>query len=145
MAYAERPSQHLGFRDFLKEKLIRILIGSGAGAFVGSQSAKFWGFSAASRQWMSIVGAAIGSQIAGFRNWRRNETRHLSVDQVYDDYRHLPGLRRSNEEITSDNALLKQMIAFEQEKALPAPAKHITAATTHHDGRIETPTHERVV
>ena len=141
--YAQRPSQNLTFWGFLKERVIHLVFGAGAGAFAGNQAAKLLKLGTIKQQSMEIAGALLGTIAMGFRGWEKQEGRHLSANEVYEAYKTLPGLYRSNEEIAADNAMLKQMIAFEKTREA-SPQKHISAALALHDGMVQERTHEQM-
>lgn len=138
--FAERKSQHITFRDYFNRFLFRTLVGSASGTAIG------WGIDILRASKISSVnhgftsfkwlGGLVGGMVGGYFNWRRNEAPLIQLDQVYRQYRDLPGLSLSNAELSDDNAVLKRILEHQYKSANNTPRSLINANPLVHEGFV---------
>lgn len=123
--YAERASQHVTFGDFLKRALFKIAVGATSGSAIGYAVTKIRN---APHHYYTQVGGFIGTAVGSYFTWRREEASKLEVDQVLKDYKELPGFLRTNEDVAQDNAVLKKIVAHQQEQLGESPSAHVAGS-----------------
>jgi hypothetical protein len=131
----ERQNQRpVTFVDFLKETWTVPAAWLG-GALAGMAFARARGIESGTPKYMTTVGvpAKIGAFVAFFMMWKKTEAERLGVEEIYTNYKDAKALRMDNEGLKKENALLKQMVEYEDQKD-NAHAKSIIAAgpRTHH-------------
>ncbi|MDX2095128.1 MAG: hypothetical protein SFW64_04230 [Alphaproteobacteria bacterium] len=141
MPFAERKSQNLTFLNYFKHILLHLLVGGLSGSTIG-WAIDTWrvnktnhlndGFGSF-KWWGGLLGALAG----GFINWRRNEAMQLQTAQVLRDYRDLPGLLISNEDLAKDNRVLTHIVEYQRTKLSNVPENRISTDTQKHMGSLD--------
>ncbi|GEM_PF-4747002 len=116
--YEERKSQHVGLRDAAS------WFGMIGGIFLASVGADFAARKIALRQGLDTGMAkkigycffAVTHAVGLFMVWKKNETAHLGVSDIYENYKDVTKLHVTDEALEQYNQLLKKEIAFEQAK-----------------------------
>ncbi len=131
--FAERKSQHITFGDYFNRTLLKLLVGSALGGAIGwciDRTLKIQHHGIEPFKWL---GGAVGGFIGGYMTWRRNEAPLLQFDQLYQDYHDVPGLLPTNQELATDNALLKRVVAHQREQL---PKSQINVAERVNNGTV---------
>lgn len=123
--YTERKSQNLAFSDYFKRVLFHLLVGGASGSAAGwaidrarSQNHVNHGFTSF-KYWGGVIGFFVG----GYFNWKPYEAMRLQTEQVLQEYKDLPGLLQTNNELAHDNAILKRITAHQRDE-LQHPQKN---------------------
>jgi len=122
----QRLSKNIDVWHYVKEigpAAAAIVVGMGANylqnrAAPGSAKARTLGI-------VSMVALAISP----FLVWRKKEKENLGINDLYENYKDARALRMDNAAIAHDNAVLKDMIAYE-ERQMESP-KHVQEILTH--------------
>lgn len=139
--YEERPSQKVTWGDYLRKHVSLLLLPialAGVGYMVGKnikmtpiseETKKSGGILHAYQTYMQMqfgsenkgqlfaaYGSKIGVIISAFLAWKKKEQKRLEVSDVVESVKEIAPLHQTNEDLEKDNALVKKMIAFEQEK-----------------------------
>lgn len=138
--YAERKSQHVTFGDYVGRALFKLVAGGTAGWAVGAMIDRMRDVKRKGGVRVAGITSMIGAMVGSYFTWQRAEKSMLEVDTVYTNYRDLPGLRQTNDELERDNALLKRMAAHQQAQ-LGLPATQASAAS--YEGRALAPEREQ--
>lgn len=136
--FAERKSQNLTFGDYFNRALFHVLAGGASGTAIGWSVDKLVKNPlhnvASFKYWGGLIGALVG----GYFGWKRVEKSQLEFNDVYNDYRDLPGLRPTNAELVADNALLKRVASHQRERMGDAPVPLVTKDGRARDGLVST-------
>lgn len=136
----ERKSKNVGAKDYvlnLVDALKYSAVGGGGGFLLGKV---FKDSKGNSRSFMlSQIGGVGGFLIHGFKDWRTGEAHGKAIEDSYDDIQKALDASVSDESLTKDNALVRKMIAHEDERydaltgnAAKRPSGKVNSA--HHDG-----------
>lgn len=126
--YAERKSQNLNPLDYAVRGLFRIVFGGSSGWAIGKAID-----SVSHTNRYSGIGLWVGGILGSFLTWQRGEKYDQQVAALHEQFKEIPGLRRSNEELAADNAILKQMIAHQQQTLA---GSQVSASSVQHDGAV---------
>lgn len=130
--FAARKSQHVSFGDYFMRGVFRILVGGTSGWAVGKMIDKVRGTGG---NLYTNIGIIVGSTIGSYFTWQRTEKFEQEIAQLHEQFNEVPGLRRTDEEVSADNGMLKRMAEFQKEKLA---SSQVQTANATHDGVLRT-------
>lgn len=134
--FKERKSQNLNFGDYFMRGIMHLVVGTSGGWVAGWSLDKLLQNKGSQHTTFAYWGAFIGALVGSFSSWERREKFDLEINRVYEEYKDLPGLRRTNDEVQADNAILKRIVEHQREK-LEGPKPQIAAHGSQRDGVVD--------
>jgi|GEM_PF-6395934 len=137
--FAARKSQHVSFGDYFMRGVFRILVGGTSGWAVGKMIDKVRGTGG---NLYTNIGIIVGSSIGSYFTWQRTEKFEQEIAQLHEQFNEVPGLRRTDEEVSADNGMLKRMANYQKEKLA---STHVQANSIEHNGAVARSTTEPAI
>lgn len=111
----ERASKKVTLGQFLKDTWPVPAAWLG-GAALGMLFSKAKGYKTGTpaAQFAMMLPAKLGAFLAFFMVWQKKEKEHIGIGEIYDKYKDARALRMTNDDLVKENAVLGQMVEFEE-------------------------------